>query len=421
MRHTRSNPVRRAVTLVELLVVISIMLLLAAVAVPAMRPMMEGRRIREAARAINVYLSSARSEAMRTGRPVGIMLQRLKGQPECSMVIDQAEMPPTYAGDSMDAKVRVQTVNRATGEVRIYVQAGVFTDGLVRTFDRIRFDQQGPWYWLANGPDSSAPGTPNHYYYDFANGTDIDGDQFIDDPCYLTATLTWATSLGGTPPWPDAPPSPPRSTDASHPVSFEIQRMPVKSNAKPLQLPAGAVVDLAASGTDRVRFWPWPTSTHPAPPPIQDFASVCIMFSPSGAVHRLYTYTDWWRDSSGQIETRMGVDPNPDPIFLLVGRRERVADFITSPLPGTPTAEEKPNWADMGNLWVTLNPQTGLVSVAENSQVNATENPVGDLNCDPNNDLGTAPAFSWSDPTSWNAAIWRTRQYARQAQSVGGR
>jgi hypothetical protein len=187
-------------------------------------------------------------------------------------------------------------------------------------------------------------------------------------------------------------------------VSFEIQRMPVKSNAKPLQLPAGAVVDLDASGTDQVRFWP--STWYATPPPVQDFRSACIMFSPTGAVDRFYTYSGVVRPVPGGVEIQTGIYLNPDPIFLLVGRRERVTGQA---LPGTPNADEKPNWADMGNLWVTLNPQTGLVSVGENSQVNATENPM------------SIPGFDWSDPRTWDAAIRLTRQYARQAQSVGGR
>ncbi|MGQ9915585.1 MAG: prepilin-type N-terminal cleavage/methylation domain-containing protein, partial [Thermogutta sp.] len=45
---------RRGVTLIELLVVITILLLLLAVMIPRLRPMMEQRRMREAARTVSV-------------------------------------------------------------------------------------------------------------------------------------------------------------------------------------------------------------------------------------------------------------------------------------------------------------------------------------------------------------------------------
>ena len=66
------NPSSRGFTLIEMLIVITIMLILVGAAATAMRPATEGRRIREAARAINVYLSSARNRAMETGRPCGV-------------------------------------------------------------------------------------------------------------------------------------------------------------------------------------------------------------------------------------------------------------------------------------------------------------------------------------------------------------
>ena len=79
----RPNPARRGVTLIELLVVVSIMLIVTVIAVPAMKPALENRKIREAARAVNVYLGSARNHAIELGRPVGVLfIPRLDpGQP----------------------------------------------------------------------------------------------------------------------------------------------------------------------------------------------------------------------------------------------------------------------------------------------------------------------------------------------------
>ena len=73
-------PCARGLTLVELLVVISIMVLLTAAVLRMMRFDTDGRRVREAARALNVYLGSARSHAIETGRPCGVMFRRLTAQ-----------------------------------------------------------------------------------------------------------------------------------------------------------------------------------------------------------------------------------------------------------------------------------------------------------------------------------------------------
>ena len=55
-------------TLVELLVVVAIIMLLAAATIPRLRPEMDRSRVREAARSIQLYLSSARNQAIATGR-----------------------------------------------------------------------------------------------------------------------------------------------------------------------------------------------------------------------------------------------------------------------------------------------------------------------------------------------------------------
>ena len=199
---------RRGVTLIELLVVISILMLLAAMAVPAMRPALEGRRIREAARAINVYCGAAQGEAMRTGRPCGVILQRVEGLPQCAMVLQQALVPPPYAGNEIGSAVRLQITSSPPESSLIRVDAtilGGFTSNLVHVGDRMQINAQGPWYTIA-GPDAGADGI-------------IDGG-----PLELQLDLTG----GGKVPW---------TNQLSAPLPYQIIRRPIKSSAKPLKLP----------------------------------------------------------------------------------------------------------------------------------------------------------------------------------------
>ncbi len=108
---------RRAMTLIELLVVLTIIMLLAAATIPRLKPEVERSRVREAARAIQLYLSSARNQAMATGRPCGVMIERLAAENGCSMHLVQVETPPLYSGDTDNATA---TVTSTTGPIRGY-------------------------------------------------------------------------------------------------------------------------------------------------------------------------------------------------------------------------------------------------------------------------------------------------------------
>lgn len=341
--------IRRGVTLVELLVVISILVLLMGVAAAAMRFSLEGRRTREAARAISVYCGSARVRAMETGRPVGVVLHRFldpkdptnpaKGLPGCAMRLEQAEMPLPYAGDTLDAVAQVEWAGPQAGGVATltatFAPAGI-NGNLVQKGDLVQFNHQGPFYTIAADPAK---------------------------PVATSLTLEIRLTEGQMLPWP--------STGSSRPVPYEIFRRPWKSAVRSLQLPDGAVVDLGTSGTDSE-----PALFAPAGP--GGIAPITIMFSPTGRVDRIYVGTVSY--------------PVTEPIFLLVGQTERVRRPD-----GTLLAEDgKANWQDPKNLWVTLMPQTGLVTTTEVAAVD--------------------PAIT--DPT---VGLPLAREYAREAESMGGR
>src|SRR3954447_8704560 len=63
-----------AYTIAEMLVVMTIMLILVAVTLPAIKNVMQEGNSREASRQLNAYFAMAKARALQTGRPCGVMM-----------------------------------------------------------------------------------------------------------------------------------------------------------------------------------------------------------------------------------------------------------------------------------------------------------------------------------------------------------
>jgi prepilin-type N-terminal cleavage/methylation domain-containing protein len=226
---------RGAFTLIEMLIVISILMILAGAAANVMRPALDGRRIREAARAVNVYLSSARNRAMETGRPCGVILRRFNNT-AAVMNLDQCEVPACYSGELESSTATVSSNgSTVTANLGAAPPAGVVNSG-----DLIQFNYQGPLYKI------DSPGA--------------------------TITASLYSSQDQAIPW------------TGQSVPYRIFRSPSKASvmslqAQPLQLPAASIVDLNASSIDGTPPLLFSTSTT---------ADVMITFAPNGSVDRVY-------------------------------------------------------------------------------------------------------------------------------------
>jgi prepilin-type N-terminal cleavage/methylation domain-containing protein len=325
---------RRGVTLVELLVVISILVLLAAATISSVRGTLEERRVREAGRALSVYLGSARNRALETGRPCGIAIQRFGTTAPLNsfaMIVEQVEVPPPYAGDLIGAVAFLSVSNSQPG-VSVTLKATFgppINAAMVNVGDTIQFNGQGPPFAVASGENLG---------------------QF-NKTCSNVTTQPFVLGGGQLTPW--------MFNQPPNGVPYKIYRRPMKGPASPLQLPSGAVIDLQFSGWDGGDF---STGTNP----------IVILFSPNGSLDRLYC------DSVPN-----GVQSISLPIYLLVGKRERVgggADGIF-------------NWQDLHNRWIAMNPQTGLLATAEIYYTQQTGAP----------------------------GLAESRTYAKKFQSMGGR
>ncbi len=429
---------RHGVTLLEVLVVVTIMLILLAVMVPRLRPMMEQRRIREASRIASGVFYAARSRAMETGRPVGVALERLPSQPEACITLKIVEEPPPYAGDILGAKARV----RRLGNSSLYqVQfnpvevANMLTQTLpVMVGDFITFESQGGPYRVAgrgiryrvlgldqNG-DELPDGGPDDLLFKSTKFDSKIGDKDFFDKSYpvfdfrrayppSAVLLVELVDVAETP-WPETPdaraPFPPAPNGiGSHPVSFQIYRQPESFGAMPARLPSGTVIDLASSGTDSMALQGAPPAFIPtdhdvATSEIEDRAPVVIVFSPDSRISRVI------HDRQRIVVSRNGgrarvierrQEAVTEPVYFLIGRWERMPAVASTPR-GQPLAEDNLyNWQDLTNFWLVVNPNTGLAVVTPLS---------GDV---------LLPGTNIKVPSD----LYISRNDARQMKGVGGR
>src|SRR4051812_4305838 len=71
--HRRSAR-RPSYTLAEMLIVMTIMLMLVVITLPAVKNLMQDGNVREASRQLNAYFAMAKARAVQTGRPCGVMM-----------------------------------------------------------------------------------------------------------------------------------------------------------------------------------------------------------------------------------------------------------------------------------------------------------------------------------------------------------
>ncbi len=350
---------RHGFSLVEMLVVITILLAFGLVALPLFGQALDGRQTREAARELSAFIGGARARAIESGRPGGILLERLSPElPQAVLSVHMAEAPPPYAGDSMISRAVIKG-DIGQGQItRLHSNdvTDVGWQGLVKHGDLLKINYQGRMYRVvANDPDD----------------LDEDGFFIVEPPWNIVPVDIKTTSFVPSVPEPGLP--------------FQIFRQPVKSSIPPLQLPAGSVIDLQFSGIDSLTnddhstFSAFFQNTDDEP----NLSSVVIMFAADGSLESV----------------RYGVDvprrPS-EPVYLMLGQRVKI---------GGDTDPDDPlvvfNYQDVTNYWVAIGHQAGRVTTTE---VAATSTSATSI------DSAVAP----------QDAIVVSRQFARQAQAMGG-
>jgi prepilin-type N-terminal cleavage/methylation domain-containing protein len=428
-------PLPRGLTLIELLVVIIILTTLVSAAIPLLAPTNDDRRLREASRGVNAFISAAQMKAVQLQRPVGVAIKRLSQDTNTttnpihddnavSVELFYVEQPAPYRGFDRTSSAMVARHPNRTGEVLIQFvtrgnsstsddlpvgwDADLFPPGVIRPGDVVEIDgTQYELIWETTSPSGWARIQLNAQtgFYESTTGTVAriearpinDTGQMINIEFDDNGDRMRDLGIGVSPAGPNRP-------YWTNPASYKILRQPMPTSAEPFQLPEGTAIDLRASGIGENDYFYVP-GVHDNP------EGVLIMFAPEGRVSRVLF------SRKPNLDERFD-EPVTDNLYLLVGRRENappptVANDLTLDA-GTfspPKTEEQlqelkqtVNWLRSESRWIAIGPQSGRVVTIENAFVNIQN-------------LATSPP----DETTRNAQIKASREFAREMKQVGGR
>jgi len=424
---------RSALTLIELLVVIIILTTVVGAAIPLLSPNNDDRRLREASRGLNTFITGAQTRAIVTRRPYGVAFKRLAQdtqRPEdraVSLEVFYAEQPPPYAGFDANSRVCIalhpgkpglalvrfatRGTTYASNQDRLPVgwDPDLFPTGLIRPGDVLEaggtrlqlLPLEDEFTYLTaddNGYYASRDGIQSRAAVTIACRPINDSGQQIDVR-YDNAGRELGTTA-----------APPYWT---RPMPYKILRQPTLASDEPYQLPEGTAIDLRASGLGADDYFYVP-GLHDNNDP------VIVMFSPEGQVSRL-RYNQW------PYVDDIFDQPVSDSLFLLVGKRENVPPDVSSDptlrrsdLQRATTDTQRQelkrtiNWLRGESRWVVIGSQSGRIVTVENAFVD----PLAIIDTYASGGPG---ALAESSEHLRNAQILAAREFTRDMRQLGGR
>jgi hypothetical protein len=428
------------------LVVIIILTTVVAAAIPILSPANDARRIREAGRGLNTFITGAQSRAVSLNRPFGIALKRLSQDTNtdpnkrtnasadihedngvCLEVFYVEQLPP-YSGFDANSRACVALLPDNPELVVIrFITRGVTGTDMPRGWQRDEFptatirpgdviEIAGTRYELVpttplNDPDNySEIGLDELGYFTELNQTNVpailgrplnDSGQQLnvrhDDRGLEMASLTGSANR---PFW-------------TGPVTYKILRQATPTSDEPYQLPEGVAIDLRASGVgNNLDYFYLPNE-------VDNSLGVIIMFTPEGRVARV-------QYSEMPFHAVPFDQPVTDSIYLLLGKRENIPapldddDITLSSDFGTLNTEEKRaeakagiNWLSGDATWVVIGSQSGRVATVENAAVDPLT-VINDTSAFP-------PSAPESDELMRTRQILAAREFTRETSQIGGR
>lgn len=392
---------RTALTLVELLIVLAIVSVLAAISLPITKDLVQQSRVSESVRTVRSFVEAARAQAMNTGREHGVSFVRKgAGDGQLAGLVTSLELvsgAPDYRGDVEGAKCWLIHSNsyapqayRSGGQVGSgeqppqfaatgFPNAAIFDPAqcptLLRTlrvysatdynpatspvvsietgdrlvfngfsFPIVAFSGCTAFELSTIGVVSNAPETWVKIYFDPRSAT---GDATVGGLSVVSLST--------------APPLPPVGFRRA---PFEIERLRMRGGSTKLEMVKGAAVDLyfSGAGPGGTEFSPlsiWdPDQANLAAAP--NMLPVVVVFDASGNVSRVLFGA---RDGAAVVPIQ--VIPKTTMHFL-VGRSDQVRpDLLTLPPALNPEANtEISNITDLDARWVSINPNNGRVTTS---------------------------------------------------------
>ena len=315
-----ATPRRIAVTLVELLIVMAVIVLLAGLTLPTVRNVLKDQRVTEGARVFQSVIEGARAKAIYTGRPVALILERIPASPANGAAynlvpdnsverISMGEVFPPYEGDWSGSTGTIQAAAVPTTFVIPLAKVASLIDittgnptGLAGPYDLIQFGEHAQLFLIESLVRTGA--APN-----------------------FNVTITFRNPpVGYVRPLNPAAYSEPQWTVSGGESRFRIYRQPTKSMVGSVPLPKGICVDLSNSGIGATGYQfqvDARTTTFAA-----EFSSVSIIFNSRGSVDGAYYI------NLGNPPATQRVELSPVGLYhFQIGRPEQV---VHSSLIGTP-------------------------------------------------------------------------------------
>jgi prepilin-type N-terminal cleavage/methylation domain-containing protein len=416
------RPARRGMTLIELLVVIVIITTLVAAAIPLISPSNDDRRLREAARGLNTFISGASSRAIGLRRPYGVAIKRVAQDTNknggknddraVSAEVFYVEQPAPYTGFDANSRACVAFDPATAGNVLIrFITRGTTSGGLPPGWTTDAF----PSSFLRPGDVVQINGT-QFELLSSTSPSNVDVNGFFNSVNQLRARPLNDSGQQINPLYDNSGAEIGTNGTANRPYwtspsTYKVLRQPTPTSDQPYQLPEGTGIDLRASGVGRDNYF-YVQGIN------DNDQGILIMFAPSGRVARV-TY------SQSPNSASLFDQPVVDNIYLLVGRRDRIPPAAANDptkqavaLNGAVTDDQRArlrepiNWLNGSSHWIAIASQTGRIATIENGNVGMSTLLA----------IANLPASTpLEHEKNRNEQILAAREFTREMGQVGGR
>lgn len=390
-RHdTRSSlPAPRALTLVELLVVLVILVTLVGGVLPVLSPNNDARKIDAASRSLKTYFLKAQTRAARIGRPVGVAFRESSVGSGVALEVYQVEVPRPFSGFSSASTAIFWDPPPHDNDFVYVIQFGT---GFGDKFQAAQQNDPQIPPRMVRVDDVIEVGN-SRFKLGWRKREEIDvALQRETGEFYFNATSQFnAAKLVAGP----APPTVPvDASNVSLPLSYAIARQPIPTSEAPMVLPSGVAIDMHASGIDGGS-----SSTLLAADDGGNLKQLSLMFSPQGGIHSIYyngrrygldevtnrfyyassnedglggrPITDATRfvfllarvEQSGLPIAGAGFDPESQSSVAQWNVRGNDADEQME------DARENVSWLNLDSRWVSVHARSGRSSILENQMI----------------------------------------------------